>query len=164
LPYVSLEDICRPGPVWLSPNRAGFGFGALESFDHVRRVGEEGKEEDVVELQGKEVELHEEEDVGDDAVIDKDVAGSAMGLKAPEKKEEMPSEFQSDVSPSLLVSESLSYNLSCSSESASSSPSTKKSRTCNLSSLLHTNNEFNGEWQCDYSGCGRVFQKRHCLK
>jgi hypothetical protein len=107
----------------------------------------------------------EGEEVSCDIVMGEDVGGSAIDLQTLEKEEEISSEFQSEVSPSSSESQSLSYNSShFPDESALSSPSTKKSKTGSVSSLSPACDNFNGEWQCDHSGCGRVFPKRHDLK
>jgi len=57
LPYVSLEDVCRPGPVWIPPSWAGLPFGELESFDHGEEVGMQGGEEEEETAQSSQSEV-----------------------------------------------------------------------------------------------------------
>jgi len=151
LPYVSLEDVCRPGPVRISPSWAGSLQGLLESFDH----GVDG-----------------EKDLGGGYEMEEKMQWSAEEEGDIEKLETKEAEeTQSTVSglfPTHLESINSSSQQSSpmfdTTQSGSESPLTQESRSNHTPSQSPRDIELGRQWLCEYPNCGRLFSKRHDLK
>jgi len=149
LSYVSLEDVCRPGPVWMSPIWTGNLQGPLESFDH--GVGEEGNLSSRDEV-GEEMEWSAEEE-GDikELETEEEETQAAIYESSPRHLESIDSSSQQS-SPMFDAT-----------QTASESPLTHESRSNHAPSRSPREIETGRQWFCEHANCGRLFSKRHDL-
>jgi hypothetical protein len=135
--------VCRPGPVWQSPPRAGFAVRMWDSFDH----GREGQSSDErASLLGEETE--------------------EVDLQKEEEEEEEEEEFQDrSCSESNGMSDNSSPEPVLQSDATSlSPPSIEGSNADRVASHAGGHGMGTDEWECDFPSCGRAVQKRHDLK
>jgi len=132
---VSLEDICRPGPVWLSPPWAGSSPRKPDGFDH-------GSEE---ELSDERASLLAE---------DAEVGGGALEIGREEEEFQDRSCSAKSVMSEVCTAEPVLQ----SNGNPLPSPSVQEPTTGALAGGydMHMN-----EWKCDFPSCSRVFHKRH---
>jgi hypothetical protein len=147
LPFVSLEDVCWPGPVWTSPTWAGSGVRLLEILDHSRRRGEPG---DKMPLSG-----------------DNDVI--SMGLKNWEEEEELSVDVEFWFSPSSsLTSTPSQFSPSPRAErslgSSLSSPQIRSFSISGSTSDASNNSMLEDKWLCDFPNSGQAFPNQHHRK
>lgn len=136
---MSLEDVCRPGPVSLPPLLAGSSSRKLDSFDH--REGEEPSDERL-SLLGEDTE---------------------RGERLGNGEEEEEFQARSDSNESMMSEIGGPKAVLRKNSSSMSSPSVEEPTTDHAPLLVGDGHMETNEWQCDYPSCGRLFQKRHNL-
>lgn len=140
---MSLEDVCRPGPVFHPPPLplAGSSSRMRDSFDH--RGSRESSDER-------------------SSLLGEDTEMGGENLENGEEEEEFqtrPSRDDSVMSKVASPERILRKNGSLTSSPAAQEPSMGPTPA-----LIGSDHKESNDWQCDFAGCGRRFQKRHDLK